>query len=86
MYPVDIITKTRMIGYWTRLIAGKQSKLAYVMYQSVMYLNSVGLYTSDWLTEVLTILNHSGMSGMWLSQKVPNPVWLKRADEQNLKC
>ncbi len=28
VYPVDIVIKTRMISYWTRLITGKQSKLA----------------------------------------------------------
>ena len=85
VYPVDIVIKTRMLSYWTRLITGKQSKLAYIMYQSLLYLNCVGLYTSDWLREVQSILNNCGMSVFWLYQEVPNLVWIKKAVEQNMK-
>ncbi len=85
VYPVDIIIKTSMISNWTRLITGIQSKLPYVMYHSLIFLNFVGLYTSDWSRGVQATLNNRGMSEIWLSQEVPNPVWLKEAVELNLK-
>lgn len=79
VHHVHNIIRTRMITYWTRQVIGKQSKLACVMYRSLLYLNSVGLHTSDWFREVETILNNSDMSGMWLS------IWLKKSVEQNPK-
>lgn len=85
MHHVDTIIKTRRISYWTRQIIGKQNKLACVMYRSLVYLNSVGLHASHWFREVQTILNNSDVSGMWLSQEVPNPVCLKKSVEQNPK-
>ncbi len=32
VFPLDIYIKRRMIGYWSRLISGKNTKLCYVMY------------------------------------------------------
>ena len=78
IYPVEIYIKTRMISYWIRLITGKPGKLASVMYQCLMYLHSVGHYTSPWLKEIASILNKCGMSGIWLSQEIMSLVWLRK--------
>ncbi len=74
-----------MIGYWSRLISGKNTKLCYVMYQCLLQLDRLGLYTSPWLACIKNICNDCGMSGMWLLQDVPNSRWVKKAVEQRLK-
>lgn len=32
--PIDVIINTRLIGYWSRLITGKATKLSIIMYKS----------------------------------------------------
>ncbi len=66
-YPLSIHIKCRMLCYWSRMISGKQSKLCYVMYQCLLYLDRIGLYTSPWVAYVKKLLNDNGMSGIWLS-------------------
>ena len=83
--PLEVEIKVRIVKYWVRLITGKPGKLAYIMYQCLLYLDTVGLYTSPWLNEVRSVLNNCGMSGVWLCQEVPNLVWLGKAIQQRLK-
>ncbi len=66
-YPLSIHKKCKMLCYWSRMISGKQSKLCYVMYQCLLYLDRIGLYTSPWVAYVKKLLNDNGMSGIWLS-------------------
>ena len=35
-YPIEIIIKSRLIGFWTRIITGNQSKLIYLVYQKLL--------------------------------------------------
>ncbi len=55
------------------------------MYQCLLYLDNSELYTSPWIKEIKSIMNNCGLSWVWLSQEVPNPVWLGKAVEQKLK-
>ena len=48
--PLEVEIKVRIVKYWVRLITGKPGKLAYIMYQCLLYLDTVGLYTSSWLS------------------------------------
>lgn len=49
VFPLDIyIKKKKMIGYWSRLISGKNTKLCYLMYQCLLQLDRLGLHTSPW--------------------------------------
>ncbi len=77
VFPLDIYIKSRMIGYWSRLISGKNTTLCYVMYQCLLQL--------DRLACIKNICNDCGMSGMWLLQEVPNSRWVKKPVEQKLK-
>ena len=85
VFPLDIYIKGRMIGYWSRLITGKNAKLCYVVYQCLLQLDRVGLYTSPWLDCIRKICNDCGMSGLWLLQEIPNTKWVKKAVELKLK-
>lgn len=55
------------------------------MYKCLLYLDSTGMYSSQWISHIRTILNNCGMSGIWLDQQVNNPEWLKNAVERKLK-
>ncbi len=85
-YPVDVIINTRMIGYWSRLVTGKATKLRMIMYTSLLYLDLNNRYSSPWICHIRDILNSCGMSGIWLNQHVNNPEWLKKAVERRLKA
>ncbi len=50
VFPLTIHIKCKMIVYWARLISGKDSKLCFIMYQCLLYLDRSGIYTSTWLT------------------------------------
>ncbi len=63
-YPLSIHIKYRMLCYWSLMISGKQSKLCYVMYQCLLYLDRIGLYTSPWVAYDKKLLNDNGMSGI----------------------
>ena len=54
------------------------------MYQCLLHLDRLGLYTSPWVASVKSLLNECGMSGFWLTQNVPNAVWFKKAIERKL--
>lgn len=84
VYPLDIHIKCKMLSFWSRLITGKHSKLSYVMYQCLLHLDRLGLYTSPWIAFVKNLLNECGMSGIWLIQNVPNTVWFRKAVERKL--
>ena len=85
VFPLDIYIKSRMIGYWSRLISGKNSKLSYVMYQCLLQLDRLGLFTSPRLACIKNVCNDCGFPGMWLLQEFPNTLWVKKAVEQRLK-
>ncbi len=85
VYPLSINIQCRMLCYWSRMISGKQSKLCYVIYQCLLHLDRAGVYTSPWVACVKNLLNDNGMSGIWLSQTVPNLMCFKRAIERRLK-
>ncbi len=57
-FPLDIYIKSRMIRYWSRLISGKHTKLCFIMYQCLLELDRLGLYTSSWLAciKILVII------------------------------
>ncbi len=84
-YPIEIIIKTRMIGYWSRLITSKTTKSSMVMYTSLLYLDPTGICSSPWINHIRKILNSCDMSGIWFDRQVNSPEWLKKAVERKLK-
>lgn len=72
--PVDIDIKSRLIGYWARLISGHQNKISNMVYLLLYKLDVLKLFHSDWINTVKTTLNLSGFSGIWLNQCLPYSV------------
>ena len=69
-YPSDILIKSRMIGFWKRLICGKHSKI-FVMLSNLMYqMHSRTFYNSKRLNFIENTLNISGYSEYWINENV----------------
>ncbi len=77
-YPLDIYIKCKMIGYWARMISGKETKLCFVMLRCLLHLDRLGIYTSLWSACIKNICDECEMSWLWLSQSVPNVIWVKK--------
>lgn len=61
-YRIEVIINIKMIGYWTRSVTVKAKKLSHVMYQCLVYLCCVELFTSPWIKYIRCILYNCGMS------------------------
>ncbi len=48
-FSLDIIVKKRMLNYWQKIIAGKDTKLCKIMYDSLLKLHMHNAYTSPWI-------------------------------------
>ena len=48
-YPADILIKSRMIGFWKRLVCGKRDKISCTMYNLMYKIYTRNLYFSKWL-------------------------------------
>ncbi len=84
VYPLNIFIKCKMIAYWARMISGRETKLCFVMYW-LLHSDRSGIYTSPWLACVKNICNECGVSWLWITQSVPNVMWVKKAIELRLK-
>ena len=81
-YPLEIIIKTRTIGFWTRILLGKQSKLSYLMYQ---VLNTGDITRFKWISNVKQILCNTGRNDVWVNQNNSIPNNIKFYIKQNLQ-
>ena len=67
-YPVEILIKSRMIGFWQRIINGKVDKISYKLYSVILNMNNRNLFHSKWITAVKSILTDSGFEHLWINQ------------------
>ena len=71
-YPIDVLVKTRMIGFCQRIINGKQDKTAYKLYKILLSMHERDLFHSKWLSTVEDCLNMTGFRNNWqLQENVP---------------
>ncbi len=75
-----------MIGYWERLIIGKESKLCKVIYDQLLYLFNDDQYKAKWLTTIKSILEKCSMAEVWENQIFGTVDMLKYNISKNLKC
>ena len=64
-YPLKITIKTRIIGFWTRIITGNQYKFVNLLYQK---LYQIGVHQFKWLKNVQSILQEVGRNDLWIKQ------------------
>ena len=46
-YPINILCKSRMVGFWQRIINGKHDKIAYRLYKILLSMHQRDLFTLD---------------------------------------
>ena len=64
-YPIEIVIKTRMIGFWVRIITGKQNKLVNIIYQKLIH---TGEQKFSWTKHIQSILQEVGRNDLWTNQ------------------
>ena len=64
-YPIEISIKTRLIGFWNRMIHGKETKLSLSLYQCLLHSNNT---VSKWVRKVKNILSEIGRPDIWRQQ------------------
>ena len=67
-HPVSIDIKTRMIGFWQRLVNGKPDKISSKLYSILLAMHNRDLFQSNWLMLIKDILKYSGLVHNWLNQ------------------
>ena len=83
-FPSDILIKARMIGFWKRVITGKQDKISSVLYRLILEMHMRNTFHSKWLSFVENILNSCGFSHYWLAQHVPEKCNLTKMVKERL--
>ena len=63
-YPLEITIKTRMIGFWNRLIKGQELKISFNLYQCILHASK----NSKWLNHIQNILAEVGRPDIWKFQ------------------
>ena len=66
-YPLEIIIKSRMIGFWYRIVHGKPLKLSYIPNQCLFHSPNVN---SKWLSCIKSTLTKIGRPDIWQSQQL----------------
>ena len=67
-FPLEISIKARMVGYWSRLIKGDDSRLGKIMYNCLLDLHRRNVYSPPWLIKIKSILDDCGLSEIWVHQ------------------
>ena len=67
-YPLELAIKSRMIGFWVRILTNKPTKLSYILYRKLIETPDLN---PKWVTKIKQILDECGMSEVWLSQTPP---------------
>lgn len=65
-FPLEIIVKTRMIGFWNRLMHGKETKLSFLLYQCLLHSPN---QPSKWINHIKSIFIQVGRPDIWLGQQ-----------------
>ncbi|KAK6188042.1 hypothetical protein SNE40_004310 [Patella caerulea] len=58
--PMCICVKARMVGFWKRLVTGKEEKISRTLYEILYRLDSGDVYHSTWLNCIKDILTECG--------------------------
>jgi hypothetical protein len=75
-HPLEINIKTRIIGYWNRLITGKQSKIAFCIYK---YMKELPNFESKWINHIK--YNYTKCNRLLLSMAIKKPYTAKHINK-----
>ena len=84
-FPLKIYMKKRAIGFWARMIAGKESKLTRIIYTHSKNLHTSNVHMCKWIDYIKGILQECDLHNIWESHNFQSVGWLKTAVERKLK-
>ena len=59
-FPISVLIKIRMIGFWQRIVEGKQDKISNKLYHILLEMQNRDFFHSIWLLYIKSILNDCG--------------------------
>ena len=65
--PLALIIQQKIIGFWARIISGKQSTISFLLYQLMSNDSLLHTYHYKWMKHVENIFNNMGMTYIWMS-------------------
>ncbi|MCG8033764.1 MAG: reverse transcriptase family protein [Candidatus Thiodiazotropha taylori] len=74
-YPLEIIVKSRIVGFWRRIIQSNDFKLSLLLYQCLLH---SGTNFSKWIQFTKNIFNQIGRPDIWTLQQNSHPQSLSR--------
>ena len=85
-FPMLIFIQARMINFWTKVVCGKEDKLSYRLYKILYYMSDHGIFQSQWLNSVRSILQKCDLYYYWYNQSLMHKMdFLKDKVKQKLK-
>ena len=73
-YPISITFKSRMIGFWQRIIGGKPDKISHRLYEILMIMHQKDFLHSKWLLSIENTLQECDKYQFWLDQVAPKGI------------
>ena len=64
--PIKLIIKSRMTGYWNRMIKSKATKISFLAYQFLLHTPN---FSSKWIMHIQSIFNQIGRPDIWQLQE-----------------
>jgi hypothetical protein len=66
--PLDVFVKSRIDGFWSRIVNGKKDKISYILYKLLYRLDVCGVVLSQWLNCIRNPLYQCNMQQVWNGQ------------------
>ena len=64
-YPIDLIVKSRMIGFWQSIVNSRSDKISNMLYSILLSMHKRGLFHSKLLMTVKNTLYDNGFEHIW---------------------
>ena len=66
--PLEYNVKCRMLGFWFKMVCGKNSKISCILYNLVYNLHTQNRFTYVWIDQIKSILLECDMGDVWYDQ------------------
>ena len=67
--PINVLIQSRMVGFWQRIINGKQDKISYKLYKILLEMHNGDFFHSKWLLQIKDCITTTDYLNFWESQQ-----------------
>ena len=68
IYPLEIEIKSRLFGYWVRVVCSHEQKINKQLYNALLTFSKDGTYLSKWISYIHVLLLQNGFGFVWSSK------------------